>query len=438
MSGEFINPHTCCAALDSEDLGPGQMVAGSPAETDLVEGRSAKYLSLLNSLLLISLEDIPLERQLLGALDVLLSIPWLPLRPEGAVFLVGEEPDVLVLAASRGPFDADCVRVPFGHCLCGRTAAGREFVCVESTARGGDASGERADLHGYYGVPLLHNGRVLGVLSLYPKDGHRRDPDEIEFLRAVASILAGIVERSRDTERVQRLLAQNRQLNRRLIALQEEEYRRLARELHDEIGQSLTVIKTEAFLLPQMRAVESMQRGVEAIGAEADRIYETMHDIVRRLRPRAIDDLGLVAALEAHIADWQRRRPTLLCQFNAPGGFDDLDDQVRITIYRLVQECLTNVMRHAAANEVSIALAREAGAEGGQARGTVVLSVRDNGRGMDVTKMRERSGRFGLLGMRERVEALGGTLVIDSAPDRGFGLAARIPIPERRKNRGVP
>ena len=144
------------------------------------------------------------------------------------------------------------------------------------------------------------------------------------------------------------------------------------------------------------------------------------------------------------------------------GRVDDLDETTRITVYRFVQECLTNVVRHAAATEVKISLiyddAREdAGAtpEAGEAdrtgnrrsrtapaaiagagertRGRVVLCVSDNGRGTDLARLRERSGRFGLLGMRERVEGLGGTLTIEGGPGQGCSLTARIPMPERRK-----
>lgn len=408
------------------------------AEGPRPAAQCARHLSLLNAVLMISLEDLSLERQLLRVLDLLLGVPWFPLRPQGAVFLVGDCPDVLIMAASRG-FSAEasktCAQVPFGHCVCGRAAALREPVVVECLGADVSECGQDMPAHGHYCIPLIQNSRVLGVLALYLKEGHRHDPEEAEFLCAVANTLAGIVAHSQGTERVRRLLDENRQLNRRLIALQEEEYRRLARELHDQIGQSITAIKTEAVLMPQARSAGELQRGVQAIGAEADRIYETMHETVRRLRPGALDDLGLVAALKAYIAEWQRRRPILACRFDPAGPFDDLDAQLKITVYRIVQECLTNIMRHAAATEVVITLARvpEAGDE--RTRGSVLLVVHDNGRGTEVTKLRERTGRFGLVGMRERVEGFGGTLSIESNPGRGFVLTATIPVPERRKDK---
>ena len=122
----------------------------------------------------------------------------------------------------------------------------------------------------------------------------------------------------------------------------------------------------------------------------------------------------------------------MTCQLEVQGRFDDLDEPTNITIYRFVQECLTNVVRHSAATEVKISLACEIGAVDKRNRGRVVLSVSDNGRGVDVAKMRERGGRFGLLGMRERVEGLGGTFAIAGGPGQGFRLTAAIPVPEHR------
>lgn len=400
------------------------------------DARLARHLSLLNSLLMVSLDELALERQLLCALDVLLTVPWFSLRSQGAVFLIDDDPDALVLAASRGLSAAECAacaRVPIVEG--GRDAAkrAREPAVHALRDHGGELRIDGLAPPGYFSIPLNQNGRALGVMTLYPEAGHGQRGSEAGVLAAAASILAGMVARSRDTEHIQRLLDENRQLNRRLIAQQEEEYRRLARELHDDVGQSVAVIKTEVALLPPSPELE---RGARAIGAEADRIYETMHEIVRRLRPGALDDFGLVAAIENHVADWQRRRPTLVCRVDVAGRFDDLDEPVKVTVYRLVQECLTNVVRHAAATEVRIVLTREPAAGTGRSRGGVVLAVHDNGRGMDVNRLRERTGRYGLLGMRERVEGLGGRLSIESGPGQGFRLIAGVPIAERRRSQG--
>jgi signal transduction histidine kinase len=405
---------------------------GGPSSHD---ERAAQRLTLLNTLLMVSFEDISLERQLLCALDLLLTIPWLSLRPQAAIFLVGTDTSVLELAASRGlpeTVRAACALVPVGHCVYD-CAAHADSVFTHCFTDSHDVRCDHMPAHGHYGIPLRQNGKSLGVLALYLKDGRHYDPEEARFLNVIASTLVSIVVRSRATQHVQQLLTENRQLNQRLIALQEEEYRHLARELHDEIGQSIAAIKTEAVLLPQARASDDVQRSVHAIGAAADRIYDSMHMLVRRLRPGVLDDLGLMAALEAHVAEWHRQRPAVTCRLDVHGRFDDLDEPTNITVYRFVQECLTNVVRHSAATEVKISLACEMGTVDEHIRGRVVLCVSDNGRGADLVRMRERGGRFGLLGMRERVEGLGGTLAIDGGPGQGFRLTAVIPVPERRK-----
>ena len=411
----------------------GHAVATTASGAAPTDERLAQHLALLNTLLMVSLEELALERQLLCALDLLLTVPWFSLRSQGAIFLMDDDPDGMVLAASRGLSAAECAacaRVPIVHS--DRDAAGsdRQPALVAVRDHGGQFRIDGMSPPGYFSIPLTQNGRTLGVMTLYPEAGDGEQGHEASVLAAAASILAGVIARSRDTEHIQRLLDENRQLNRRLIAQQEEEYRRLARELHDEVGQSVAAIKTEVALLPPL---PDLQRGTRAIGVEADRIYDTMHEIVRRLRPGALDDLGLVAAIENHVADWQRRRPTVACRVDVAGRFDDLDEPVKVTVYRLVQECLTNVVRHAAATEVSITLTREPAPADGHSRGGVKLAVRDNGRGMDVSRIRERSGRYGLLGMRERVEGLGGRLVIESGPGQGFRLIAGVPVAERRR-----
>jgi signal transduction histidine kinase len=401
--------------------------------SSLLSSTIVQGLSLLNALLTVSLENIPLERQLLSALESLLTVPWLCLYPRAALFLLDEGSDVLQLAASIGLPDAvrlDCAQVPLGHCICGHVAATGAMFCS------GCVSDRNAACYKgmpHYSVPLRHCGKTLGVLTLYPKEGRACDPESALFLDVAATTVIGIIVKSRAIEHAQRLLGENRQLNQRLIALQEEEYRHLARELHDEIGQSVAAIKTEAALLARASASDEMRRDIQTVSAAADRIYEVMQEKVRRLRPGMLDDLGLSAAVEALVAEWRRRRPAVSCRLDVQGPLEDLDEATKITIYRFVQECLTNIVRHSVPTEVTISLSREAGVPGLNTRGTIVLSVSDNGRGADVARLRESRGRFGLLAMRERVDGLGGTLTIESAPDQGFRLTANIPLMERRK-----
>jgi len=180
--------------------------------------RSHQRESVLNALLRISMEDIPLAEQLERMLDEILSIPWLPVLPQGAIFLVGEEPEVLELHSSRGlspAFQKACARVDFGRCLCGRAAANAEIQFAARVNARHENDYEGMEPHGHYCTPILSGKRTIGTLVLYLDEGHRQDAEEQEFLRAVGHTLAGIVERKRveealrDSEKRYRLLAEN-------------------------------------------------------------------------------------------------------------------------------------------------------------------------------------------------------------------------------------
>jgi signal transduction histidine kinase len=146
-------------------------------------------------------------------------------------------------------------------------------------------------------------------------------------------------------------------------------------------------------------------------------MYDVVHSMMQRLRPSVLDDLGLVAALEEEIEAWQARFPHINCSFSRDGELMGLGERINITLYRIVQESLTNIAKHADATQVTLKLARQ--------QQTLTLSIEDNGCGMDT----ENPGRgLGLIGMRERVEALSGALSVQSAPGKGVTIRVSIPL----------
>jgi PAS domain S-box-containing protein len=380
----------------------------------------------IKTLLEISLIDIPIEAQLDRALDVLLAIDWLPLRDgKGAILLVEDEPGVLILRAMRGfpaAMRAVCARVQFGDCVCGAAAQTRRVMCVGNCDSGIELRYRPDVHHDHYSVPIATREQVIGVLSLYADGCCDLNAEDRAFLEVVADTLAAIVERKRAETKMVRFLEENRRLSRRLIDVQEDERKVLARELHDEMGQALTAIKTEAALiLDRCRGHDlPIRESARAIGTAADHLYGLTHALIYRLRPTVLDDLGLAVALETIVSEWRVRRPGLPCRLTVEGDLHGLPDAVNIAVFRLVQEALTNVLRHAAASQMSVTLCRSADA--------VLVRVEDDGRGLDPAGIKRTWQHFGLLGMRERVEGLGGRLDIESVPGRGLCLHATIPV----------
>jgi len=212
-------------------------------------------------------------------------------------------------------------------------------------------------------------------------------------------------------------LEENRRLAQRSMQVQEEERRNLARELHDELGQSLNAIKVDAVTIrDRSAALPEIHRSALSIIEVSSQVYDVVRSLMQRLRPVALDELGLRSAVQYSVEQWQRRHAGVRCAFKAEGELDDLDEQTNITLYRLVQECLTNVAKHANATQVSVSMARAAH--------ELRFSFRDNGKGFDPSQRRRG---LGLVGLRERVEALAGHFELDSAPGRGVLVKAVIP-----------
>ena len=235
--------------------------------------------------------------------------------------------------------------------------------------------------------------------------------------------MTDITELTRTQRELADALAENRLLSQRYVALQEEERRHLARELHDELGQSLNAIKVDAVTIrEQSEGLPDIRRGAQAIVDVSTQVYQVVRSLTRRLRPVALDELGLTSAVQFLVEEWQRRHKDVRCSFQADDDLEGLAETVNITVYRLVQECLTNIAKHAQAHSVSIAIERRTGAE---AASELAVSVADDGCGFDPGAPRQG---LGLVGLRERVEALGGRFEVSSAPGRGLRVEAVIPL----------
>ena len=209
------------------------------------------------------------------------------------------------------------------------------------------------------------------------------------------------------------------QLSARLLEIEEEGRRRLSRELHDEIGQSLALLQIEishaqALLNgPPAELRERLGRAREL----AERTVQSIRNISGLLRPALLDDLGLVPALQFQLEDFLRRSG-IACEFTEDGVEEHLPDPVKTCVYRVVQEALHNCEKHSGASKVRVTVR--------QFDECLLAKVEDDGRGF--TSTAQRSTGLGLLGMRERSANAGGSLIIDSAPGQGTRIALRIPL----------
>lgn len=219
-------------------------------------------------------------------------------------------------------------------------------------------------------------------------------------------------------------LRENRELGHQHLRGLEAERKHLARELHDELGQYLNAIKLDAVALSE--SDDAHAPAAKRILQAVDHVHGVVSDMIRRLRPVGLDELGLVAALEGCLDQWRQRLPAARFTLAVRGDFDGLDELTNLTVYRLVQEALTNSYKHARAERIDVSLQRQAasGTVDGAGGRALLLTVSDDGCGMDP---RERKAGFGLGSMRERVEMMGGELAIRSSPGHGLSLEARIP-----------
>jgi signal transduction histidine kinase len=259
-------------------------------------------------------------------------------------------------------------------------------------------------------VPLLLHDRAIGVISAHDKVG--ADPrfadEDLRLAETYAARAAVAVDLS---ERVAR------DALRRVVAAQELERKRLARELHDETGQALTSV------LLGLKAVEeaqSQQEAHEATAALRRLVVGTLHDVRRlavELRPKALDDFGLVPALE-RLTETFEEQTGIGVDFESTIGEERLPAEIETALYRIVQEALTNVVKHAGAHRASVVLARKDGA--------VTAVIEDDGRGFEAGG-RQGAG-LGLVGMRERLGLLDGRLAIESTQGSGTAIVAEVPL----------
>jgi signal transduction histidine kinase len=274
-------------------------------------------------------------------------------------------------------------------------------------------------------VPLIAEGELIGFLSLGAGSPGPFALDQVDLALEVAQSLATAIQQARLFEKLSLNRERMRQLARKLVSTQEEERQRLSRALHDEAGQALTALKISLDLIRDDLPPEfgPLARRIADVSTLTETTLEQLRTLAHDLRPPALDTVGLGPALEAFCRCFSGRTriPVSYVGEDAPV----LSDEVHICLYRLLQEALTNVAKHACAGQVNVVLCTD--------DREMCLSVEDDGRGFDCgarLSSRGCSTGIGLLGMQERIESLGGQLDIESHPGQGTRLVAHIPLLE--------
>jgi signal transduction histidine kinase len=222
---------------------------------------------------------------------------------------------------------------------------------------------------------------------------------------------------------------QLRHLTRQLLLAQEEERKWISRELHDEIAQTLTGINAQLAALKAAAAHNT--KGLQSKISHAQRMVEKSVDIVHRfareLRPTVLDDLGLIPALHSFVKGFSKQTRVHV-RLTVFAGVEKLDNARRTMLYRVAQEALTNVARHAQARLVEVSIEKRPD--------SICLKIKDDGKSFQVDRVlhAKRNRRLGLLGMRERVEMVGGSFTVESAPGKGTTICAHIPVTNGKRN----
>lgn len=353
----------------------------------------------------------------------------------GAIYLAGEA-GTLEMAVHQGlspQFVTATRTIRRGQGLTGMAAATGKVLVIPSVddcrlRPERRALLEREGIVSFVCVPLKARERVVGAFSLATHAPRTFTEQDVQLLSAIGHQVGVAVENHRlhlqalelERERV-RMLEERHNLIQRT---QEEERRRIARDLHDAVAQSLAMAVVDAELLKGRLAGREGKDDLDAIQGRLREALNAIRRVLFDLRTATIGRRGLVAALERDLLPRFRRDAGVRADLTVDGWPEELPEEVAFNIYRTIQECLNNAFKHARATRVTVHLRR--------AEGTLMAVVTDDGRGFDPSRVDESTG-FGLTGMRERAALLGGSLTLHTEPGRGTQVTLTLPFP-----RGLP
>ena len=312
-----------------------------------------------------------------------------------------------------------CERLALGECLCGKVAqTGRSIT-------GSSASGQHTirydgmGEHRHAVMPISHEGRVLGVVSLYLKSGDELDTFRLDFLKAAAAAAGAALAGQLARENAKRIREKSMG---KLLSYQEDERKRIAMELHDQVCQSLSALLLEMQThAGQHEFLKEIQQSCEA---RVRGLIDEVRQMATQLRPAILDDYGLELALGRYMQELASAHKELVIDYQyayLPQRDKRLPTQIEVSLYRVAVEALNNIISHASASRASVVILWQ--------QSKILLLIEDDGCGFDYSTVRRDADRcLGLINMEERIALLGGTLSIESTPHKGTTVRVEVPI----------
>ncbi len=382
--------------------------------------KAASRLRAINAVTAIVTESLELDQILNDALDKVLEVTGLE---AGLIFFRDKQTQELILAAYRGISDESAAgvdRLRLGEGFSGRVAQSGEPMVVQ------DSSGDprltrlavrQEGLRGQIIVPLKSKGRVQGVLAVATRQSRQFLPEELELIAAIGNQIGVAIENARLYENMRFYVRQ-------ITKAQEDERKRIARELHDETAQALIDLsrRLDDLATSHEQLSESAIGRLEESQELIDGILRGVRRFSRDLRPSVLDDLGLLPALEWLTANLMEE-DGIKTELKVYGDRRRLPPEAELALFRIVQEALNNVRRHSHASQVATAVEFS--------EGRVRITVSDNGQGFDLpdrTGDLATTGKLGLIGMHERARLVNGTLTVHSEPGKGTAIIVDVPV----------
>jgi PAS domain S-box-containing protein len=341
--------------------------------------------------------------------------------PSGGIYLYDEADDAFHLQVDWGIPDEMLSRLrtyPATRFHGDQNLLSLEFGDTPAFSTPGNRSAEGAEWQSYLRVPLVAQGRIQGIAALLEATPRRLSLDQITFFEALGQQVGVAIQNARLFGQVSAARERMRMLSRRLVEVQEDERRHIARELHDQVGQSLTGLTLQLELCRRMPQL-ALPGGIDNAQSLANELIAQVRDLALILRPTILDDLGLLPALLWHFERYTESTGIQVA-FEHAGLEQRFTADVETAAYRVAQEALTNVARHAGVRDATVKVWAN--------NEVLCVQVADQGAGFDAKAAPRRHTSIGLAGMRERALLLGGQLIVESAAGNGAQLTAQFPL----------